>query len=237
MGRLLDKSQIDWLQDARFGLLNFSASGASGNVTSALTTAVTTIGNGGVAVPLQVASAASVGLIVTTPNNLCRIVATSTKRPIADASNNEVYGRLTHNAGVYTLTYFSLVNGTETAYSFPSATNVDFYPVYRFDAARYPVDANVSTTAALIQDDPIVTIGGTTLNTPVLLTVTATNTLSALPVAPSAANRIFLNVNGKTEHTTGGSPAFSVSGTTVTWNAANAGYSLLTTFEVYAIVW
>lgn len=239
MGRLTDRSQLNWLQDARIGLLTFSANGGSSNVTAALTTALSTAGDEGVSMPLQVASATTVGLITSTPNNLCRLVRSSNRLPIADSNGNEVYGRLTQNAGVYTLTYFTLVGGTETAYSFGVATNIDFYPVYRFDAARLPKDAGVALSARLIQDDPLVVAGGgTTLGTPVQLNVTASNTVSDLPTAPTAANRVFLYVNGKAEFATGASPSFSHAGVAITWNAANAQYSLNpSVHEVYALVW
>lgn len=240
MGQKFDLTQIGGVRAAWIGLLNFAGSGSANNVTSALTTALATAGDNGVSVPLQVASGEQVGLITASPNNFCRIVQTSTRTPISDGSGNEIYGRLTQNSGVYTLTYFSLVSGTETAYSFGSATNINFFVGYRFDQVRFPKDAAIAIAAQIVQDDPIQNVAaGTTLGVPVQLTVSMLNTLPNLPSAPSAANRVILYVNGKTEFSTGSAPAFSHSGVSLTWNAANAGYSIdpARSPEVYALVW
>lgn len=66
------------------------------------------------------------------------------------------------------------------------------------------------------------------------LAVTALNTLAALSSTPAGAY-ITLVINGMTYTPTGSSPPFSVSSTTVTWSAANAGFSLLTSDIVIAI--
>lgn len=233
---LLDKSQIDSLQFARIGALNLSATGGSTVVTSALTTVLATSGDGGVSVPLQPSTNSTVGLVTTGTDNVALIAATATKRPIADSNNNEVYAKLTEASGVYTLSYFSLVAGTETAFSFPSATNIDFYFVYQFDAARMPRNAGVSLNSRIIQQDP--GAASSSLIKFEKLTVTALNAVSALTIAPSSATSIRLEVNGKTENPFGGaSAAFSVSGTAVTWSAVNAQYPLRTTFDVVAFYW
>lgn len=44
-----------------------------------------------------------------------------------DGSGNEVYGRVTFSAGVWTLTYFVDIGGVETPYSFGSSVDVDWY--------------------------------------------------------------------------------------------------------------
>lgn len=49
----------------------------------------------------------------------------ATQDPINDGSNNEVYGRLTWNGTNYLVTWYSMVAGVETAYSFASAQTVD----------------------------------------------------------------------------------------------------------------
>lgn len=66
------------------------------------------------------------------------------------------------------------------------------------------------------------------------LSVTSTNTLSALS-ATYAGTFFLLIVNGQTLNTVGASPPFTVSGTAVTWSAANAGYNLETTDSVVAV--
>lgn len=46
---------------------------------------------------------------------------------ILDALGNVVFGRLTYSATVWTLSFYSLVSGTETAYSFAAATSLKWY--------------------------------------------------------------------------------------------------------------
>lgn len=236
----IDKSQLDLLLDARVGIINFAATAASSNVaTTAITTALSTAGDGGVSVPLQVASATQVGVITTGADNTAIIVNTITKAPIADGNNREVYGRITETGGVYTLSYFVLVNGTETAHTFGAAVNIDFYFAYRFDIARLPRNALIAIAARLIQQDPTAAGGGggSTVRTPEVLNVTALNTISNLSNAPTAAGNVILYVNTKPEFAVGALPSFSVSGQAITWNAANAGYSVTTTMQVHAVVW
>ena len=233
---LLDRAQLSWLQYARIGAINFSASGADDVVTTAITTVLSTAGDGGVAVPLQVASATLIGVVTATTDNVCLIVNTATKRPVADATGNEVYGKLTEAAGVYTLTYFSLIAGTETPYTGFSATGIDFYFIYQFDAYRFPRNSGTALSGKVIQQDPSGSAGST--NRIEKVTVTALNTLAALSFAPTATTNIILHVNGKSENAFGGgNAAFSVSGTAVTWSAANAGYALQTTMDVIAQYW
>jgi hypothetical protein len=66
------------------------------------------------------------------------------------------------------------------------------------------------------------------------LTVTGTNALSNTTHTP---NGIFteLIVNAATYLPTGSSPAFSVSGQTISWNATNAGFSISPGDTVIAI--
>lgn len=66
------------------------------------------------------------------------------------------------------------------------------------------------------------------------LTVTATNTTSGLSQTPSGG-LMALSINGQLFTNAGGSPAFTVSGTTITWSAANSGLTLQTTFTAQAI--
>jgi hypothetical protein len=81
------------------------------------------------------------------------------------------------------------------------------------------------------------TSSGTALDAPVAIAVTATNTLAALPKAPSAAGRIILYVDGVAEFSTGSSPSYTVSGTAIIWSAANAKYSLAIDMKVFALIW
>jgi hypothetical protein len=59
------------------------------------------------------------------------------------------------------------------------------------------------------------------------IAVTAANTLAAIPTTPQGLFFLLL-VNGQAFLPVGASPPFTVSGTTITWSAANAGIALAT---------
>lgn len=59
----------------------------------------------------------------------------TTGDPIDDGSNNEVYGKLSYATSTYTLTFYSDVAGSETAYSFGSSTDIDM--AYAFVSSTY----------------------------------------------------------------------------------------------------
>jgi hypothetical protein len=228
----LQAPQIDVLFDGFIRINNQSVTGSTFTATTPITTALNTAGRGGVSVPLQVATSTAMGIVTGVTLGL---FAATTEKPILDASNNKVYAKLAESAGVYTLSFFSNISGTETAYSFASATNIDFVLAYRFDFARLPSDFAI---AFPINDINVNASSGGGSGARVFsekLTVTATNTLSALTFTPNFDYNLFLIVNGKTENTFGGgSAAFTRSVKNLTWSAANAGYSLLTTYDVVA---
>lgn len=210
----------------------FTADGASDTVTSAITTALSTAGRGGVAVPLQASSGEdSVGVVVTGDNRV-EIYDAATKQKVKDASGNEVYGRITHSGGVYTLTYYSLVSGTETAYTSFSSTSIDFEFLYRFDLYRLPSGFATGVKSRNVSDDPAGT-GGTVYREQ--LTPTGTNALPDLTKTPTSSSVLLLYVNGVAIDSFGsGSAPFSLSGKTITWSATNAGFTLETTDRVIA---
>lgn len=70
---------------------------------------------------------AIVGVPVTAPYNRISILDQTTENPFEDGSGNEVYGRLTESAGTWTLTYYSLVAGVETAYSFAGTEDIRWF--------------------------------------------------------------------------------------------------------------
>lgn len=76
---------------------------------------------------------------------------------IVDGSGNEVYARLTESTGTWTLTYFVNLSGTETAYSFGSATNLSWYyqqlfnPIYDAPVySEYAVTPSENTTSDVV---------------------------------------------------------------------------------------
>lgn len=213
----------------------FSASGSSSTVTTPITTALSTAGEGSAAVPVQaVGGSNTIGIVVASPNNRVEVYASNTKQKISDASN-EVYARLTEASGVYTLSYFTLASGIETAFTFSSATNIDFEFNYRFPFDRLPADAIVSARARNVSDDPAAIAGGGLTPRAELLTVTALNTVGNLSFAPASNAVVNLFVNGESFDTFGGANApFSISGQAITWSATNARMALETTDRVVA---
>lgn len=232
---LIQPKQIDKIQAAPIRLNGKTVTNGSGSVliTTELTTALNTAGNGGVAVPLQVsADVHTIGLITSGVTNMTLLWATTSGEKLIDAGGNELYGRLTESGGVYTLTFYSLIAGVETAYSFTADTDIDFVVHYRFDFERLPADHGVSVRSNFVNQDPGAAGGGASLLTE-LRNPTGTNTLPDLTKTPDSNSNVLLLVNGVVE-TTHGNAAFSVSGKTLTWNAANAGYTLETTDVVVA---
>lgn len=67
------------------------------------------------------------------------------------------------------------------------------------------------------------------------VTVSAPDTLAPLTHAPSSGSLLLLIVNSAVYTAAGASPAFTASGTTLTWSSANAGFSLATTDVVLAV--
>lgn len=231
---MIPAKQITKILQAFVRISAYAATGANDTITTPITTALSTAGNGGVSVPLQVSSGNTVIGVVTASNfNRVQIFNSDTKLAMADENGNEIYGRLTESGGVYTLTYYVNDAGTETGYTFGSSTDIDFEFIYRFDFDRLPDSAVTSNKQRNVSDDPASIGGSDWFNEPI--TVTSTNTLDDLTHTPDTNTNIFLIVNGITVNAFGGgSAAFSVSGTSLTWSASNAGYALHTTDNVIA---
>ncbi len=228
----IQAKQIDKNLAASIQISGFSAAGVDDVVTSVITTALSTAGDGGASVPLQASTSVStIGVVTTTPNNRVEVWANATKDKITDSNGEEVYGRITESGGVYTLTYYSLnpSTGAETSYSFSSTTSIDFEFTYRFDFNRYPTDAAIAVSARNVSQDP--SSSGRTQTE--RLTVSGTNTISNLTKTPSATSSVILYVNGVAYDTFSTAP-FSVSGKAITWSASNAGFSIETTDRVIA---
>lgn len=224
MANRLQPKQIEDYKIARMGVVNFTAAGTDDVVTAEITTAAGTDG-----VPVQVGSATTEGFITTGTNNKVLIFDTTTKAAIDDGLGNEVFGRLTEAAGVYTLSYFSIQSGTETAVSL-SSTAIDFYVAYNYLFKDLPNDALIRVRAVSVGEDPSGAGGRTIRNEKV--TVTALNTLANLAKTP-IDNTVALYVNGKAE-AEGASEAFTRVGKVLTWDATDAEYDLETTDDVVA---
>lgn len=230
----IQSKQINKTLAAAVRVSGFSANGGSNTVTTAITSALSTAGDGGLSVPVQVAST-DIGVITSGTNNRIEIWDATSKDKFVASNGEEVYGRLTESSGVYTLTYYTLPNtGTETAYSFGSSTSIDFEFGYRFDFYRYPTDAAIATVARNINQDPSQSAGRPYAEK---LTITAQNTLPNLSKTPVSSSTVELMVWGVSYDALGGGTAyFTVNTTTkaLTWSATNAGFNIDTTDYVVA---
>jgi hypothetical protein len=102
------------------------ATGGSTTVTTAMTGKVSGGGN------------TTVGVITTAPSNKVMIFDSVTGQSFEDAGGQKVYARITFSAGVWTLTYYTNEAGVETAYSFGSSVDVQFYFLEVFTVATRP---------------------------------------------------------------------------------------------------
>jgi hypothetical protein len=214
--------------------ISASVSGLSINLTAALTSALATAGEGGVSVPLQVATATTLGLLTTSPLNRVELWSSTGER-FVDANRAEIYGRLTEGTGVYTLSFFALNNsGVETAVNIGgTAVTAQIELNYRFDFARFPAEAVVASIARNVWQDP------RTLATSKIyrerLIPSAVNTLPQLTRTPDVNGNVIIMVNGISYDTlTGAASDFTVSGRAITWVPAQAGFNIETTDIVIA---
>lgn len=221
--------QISYSLAAPILVSGISVVGSSTNVTSTLTTVCNTAGRGGVAVPFRVSTGyTEMGFITSGTSSQVSIQYDSTKGEVQDANGNQVYGRLSQAAGVYTLSYYSNVNGTETSYSFALSTAIDFTANYVFDLYRFPYDALIAMRNVLVDQIKY------QISTPIReqLTITSNNTVPNLSYTPIAGVNFI--VQGVSNPTTDANSGFSVSGTTVTFNATTAGWTLQSGWVVVA---
>lgn len=105
-----------------------SISGASVDVSSLFTSATPST------------SPTVAGVVVNTPENktiLRQATGASENDVFTDGSGNVVYGRLTESTGVWTLSFYVDISGTETAYSF-SSKNIRWYYQQLFNPMLNP---------------------------------------------------------------------------------------------------
>ena len=224
--------QITKFMQAWVGIAGFaSAGGTSDTITSALTTALNTAGNGGVSVPLQVGSGSTEGVNTAAGFNQTQIFQAANGDKLTDATGQEVYAKVTNSGSAWTLSYFSAPNGVETAYTMTAATSINFEIPYVFSFDHLPFTAIAAMIERHIAPD-LATFGFRQFAE--ALTVTAANTLSSFTNTPNGVVTMLL-VNGVTYTPLGSSPPFTVSGKVITWSAANAGFALATTDDVKAV--
>lgn len=99
-------------------------------------------------------SSINAGVVTDAPNNRVEIRNYESQTFIEDAEGQKVYGRLTESAGVWTLSYYTLEAGVETAHNL-SSQNITIYYREVFTLATVPtfgVDAGVLGTLDLTND-------------------------------------------------------------------------------------
>jgi hypothetical protein len=233
--------QINQFLIGRIVLSGVTVSSTSATITTNLSTACNTAGNGGVAVPFQTSSGITTeGFVVSTINNLtnqCQIFNHSTLAEVLDSNGNQVYGRLTYSGSAYTVSFYSNVNGTETAYSFAS-TSIDIIVSYVFSLYHLPIDF------ALVANKYNFDI--TQVSVPItirqLLSITTANTVPNLTYTP--LNGVHFIYNNIVYTSVDPSPVFAVGGTgnkVVTFTGSNdtptvqlpSGSSVVAIYEHY----
>lgn len=202
-----------------------SVTGLSSNVTLGITSALLGAGHNSQNLTLAPSVTANTGGIVTNaPYNRVEIFDSNSKEKIV-STGEEVYGRITEAIGVYTLSfYFKDNNGIETVHNFSIITPIDYEFLYRFQFGELPTEIFVGLTSRNVVTDAGGSSNGTDYSE--ITTVTGIDTLASLNYSPTGPDDIILYVNSKPEFAIGATPSFSVVGTSVTWLAANAGYSI-----------
>lgn len=96
------------------------------------------------------------GVVVNAPvNKIVLRWATGAEQDdaIEDGSGNHVYGRLTESSGVWTLSYFVNLAGTETAYSFTGSNDIRWYYQELFNPLNASAPPPIYSEFALIPSD------------------------------------------------------------------------------------
>lgn len=177
------------------------------------------------------------GVIASPPSNKIWLRLAGTGHQLSDTVNgNSVFGRLTEVSGVWTLSYFSLVAGTETVFDFtghPDAgANINFRWCEVVQAANYKPTSVVSAGEGIDQYDASSAASHQHINDIITITTNGQTALT-LSQTPKDGADVVLIVNSATYN----SPeSFTVSGTTVTWvaTASSGGFDLETTDKVVA---
>ena len=223
--------QINRLFVGKVSLSSISVSGSSVVLTSQLTTACNTAGNGGVSVPYQVSTNNStLGILSSGTLAKCEIFNAATNANIEDTNGNQIYGVLSFGSNAYTLTFYSAPSGTPTPYSFGTTTNINILVNYNFDFYRLPYDSFVTIQQYNFDQ---VGLGIAAYNTHRdNLAITTLNTVPNLSVTPLGAVDFFLN--GVCYSTIDTNPAFSVSGQAIAFSPTNATFALQTGVNLIA---
>ena len=228
MAQLIQPKQIQKVQIAPIIISNKSVTGSSVIVTTDISGALNNAGANLSSVPFQVSSGEGViGIVASGSNQKCSVFSNLSSDSIYDSNGGQVYGKLTQASSIYTLSFFSVVAGVETAYSFGTATAINFAFNYRFSWATYPEDAAVKLKQYNV-DDPESVVAKVQRDNLVIATQNTVPNLSKTP-----ATYVDFYINGQC-YSTLNTNVFTVAGLVVTFSSANAGFTLDVTDTVFA---
>ena len=217
---LLQAKQVSKFLAAWVALSNQTVSSANSlAVTSALTTALATAGNNGTSVPLNQNGAYNAEGVICGSTSIVPVYAYPSGS-IIEIAGNQVYGVITYAASVYTVSFYTLVGGVQTAAILNQAVNLLIPYSFSFNDLPYTAILQIPDS------DPGAPGSGGTFYYDAGVTVTGTNTLSNLTKSPVSGTSVVLAVNGQVMCN---GTDFTVSGQALTWVAGTAGYSLATT--------
>lgn len=207
--------------------ISVTAAAGSATVTTALTTAASSAGDFGNAVPVQVAvynsGTQTEGFVTSTADNRVQVYDATTKKKLEDGSGGEVYGEL---SGTYTITFFK---GDGSAYTFLATTSVDIEVPYLFEFHKLPKGAMIAVQARNVDDDADAGDGRLVME---VLTPTGTDTFPNLTKTP-VSSTLRLTINGQTIDCLSGS-GLTHAAKVITWTSATVGFIAETTDRVIA---
>ena len=222
MSNLIKDYQLGSFKGGFLALSGFStAGGASDTVSTPLATLAATATRSGGSLPTQAANlnpgSEATGFVTGAPLNKVEI-RTASGLHIQDTNGFDVYGRLTVVGSTWTMTYYSLAGGTETAFTgMAASTMLTFLLPAFFKLNDYPYSADY-VVADISLDSDVSQIGKRP--TSQALSIVTTNAVPNLSQTP--VGELTLRVNGIGHSTLDVASAVSYSGTSVTWVPANA---------------
>jgi len=227
---LISLKQLDGFIHAYIILSGISVSGNSSNISNALATACNTAGKGNTSVTFRPFTTYDEGQGIQTGSTRLQIYDAIDKSEFKDSLGNFVYGKLSYSSPTWTLSFYTLVSGVETAYSFASATAISVNIIYVFSLATFPPDA--FTKVGVVELDSATGTNKEVRSIREVLTVSATNTISQeLTYVPLYG--VTFRVNTIPYQTTDIAPLFSVTSKAITINPNN-GFSITTSDTVTA---
>jgi len=176
----------------------------------------------------------TIGVIASTPHNKVFLRYAGTGQPIKDTENGvSVFARLTESSGAWTLSYFTLINGTETAFDTTGLTEIVGKSVnFRYcEVVQY---ANFKPTSIVYAGEGIDEYDASSASAhshiqETLAVATDEQTIFTLSQTPKDGNDVALAINGI--HYINGTD-FTVLATALTW--VSTDFTLETTDKLVA---